>query len=198
MPDLRKAELLRGVVCLARPRVRVERHGRPHGVLIHWLCSYEEATPGVQTLCGASLRLDLGSEPQPDAILRVKPECGGRTATSEDDYVEGPPELIAEVSASTVRIDLGLKRAIYRERGVSEYLVIRPERRRVDWFRLEGSLYVAIQADADGLLRSRVFPGLWLDTPALLRGDLRQLREVIAEGTASTEHARFLERLGSR
>lgn len=194
MPDLKKAELLRGVVYLARP-VRIEPHGKPHGWLLYWLHSYEEATAGVEAACGPTVRLGLESEPQPDAILRVKPACGGRTTTSIEGYVEGPPELVAEVSASTAPTDLGLKRDIYREMGVSEYVVVRPRARAVDWFRLEGSAYTRIEPDGDGMQRSMVFPGLWLDARALLRGDLRRLKDVIVAGVGSPEHARFVRRL---
>jgi hypothetical protein len=105
--DLTFDGCLRGVVCLASPTKL--RHGRPHARLLYWLQSYAEATPGVEAATNATVRLDLESEPQPDAILCVEPSLGGRTAISLDDCVEGPPELVAEVSAGTLRRDLGLK-----------------------------------------------------------------------------------------
>ena len=60
---------------------------------------------------------------------------------------------------------------------------------------LEGGTYVRQGPDTNGVLRSRVFPGLWLDVAALLRGDLQALREVIARGCATDEHAEFAARL---
>ena len=195
MTDDRKAELLRGVVCLASP-TRL-RHGRPHALLLHWLVAYEEATPGVETAGDVTVRIDLDSEPQPDAVLRVKPSLGGRTRTDPEDYIEGPPELVAEVSAGTLRRDLGVKLEIYRERGVLEYLVLRVGRREADWFHLVGASYERIEAGKDGILRSIVFPGLWLDPKALFHGDLRRLREVVQAGTSTPEHARFVERLAA-
>lgn len=196
MPDGRKAELLRGVVCLASPVRR--RHGRPHARLLYWLQAYEEATPGVETAVDVTVRLDLESEPQPDAILCVEPSLGGQTRTGPEDYIEGPPELVAEVSAGTLRRDLGVKLEVYREKGVLEYVVLRTGRREADWFHLDGTSYERIEAGEDGILRGIVFPGLWLDPRALFRGDLRRLREVVQAGTSTPEHARFVERLAAR
>jgi hypothetical protein len=196
MPDGRKAELLRGVVCLANPARR--RHGRPHARLLYWLLAYEEVTPGVETAGDITVRLDFESEPQPDAVLCVEPALGGRTHTDPEDYIEGPPELVAEVSAGTLRRDLGVKLEIYRERGVLEYLVLRVGRREADWFHLAGASYERIEAGKDGILRSIVFPGLWLDPRALFDSDLRRLREVVQAGTSTPEHARFVERLAAR
>jgi Uma2 family endonuclease len=196
MPDGRKAELLRGVVCLASPARR--RHGRPHARLLYWLQTYEEATPGVEAADAITVRLDLENEPMPDAILCVEPSLGGQTGISPDDYVEGPPELVAEVSAGTLRHDLGLKLDLYREKGVLEYLVLRAGRREANWFHLEGATYERIEPGEDDILRSIVFPGLWLDPRALFRGDLRRLREVVIDGTSTPEHARFVERLARR
>lgn len=51
-------------------------------------------------------RLGPNTEPQPDVYLRILPEHGGQSATTADDYVEGPPELIVEVSYSSWSLDL--------------------------------------------------------------------------------------------
>jgi hypothetical protein len=196
LPDGRKAELLRGVVCLASPARR--RHARPHARILYWLQTYEAATPGVEAAAEASVRLDLQSEPQPDAILCVDTALGGRTRTGPEDIIEGPPELVAEVSAGTLRRDLGLKLDLYREKGVREYLVLRAGRQEADWFHLEGTRYERIEPGKDGILRSIAFPGLWLDSRVLFRNDLRRLREVVQAGTSTPEHAAFVERLAER
>ena len=54
-----------------------------------------------------------------------------------------------------------------------------------------------LPVDAQGLLKSRVFPGLWLDAAALLRKDFARFLEVIAQGVASTEHAVFVAQLAA-
>jgi Uma2 family endonuclease len=194
MPDLKKAELIEGVVYVGSP-VRHAHHGRPDRVLSSWLTFYEEATPAVDSSSNATLRLDLDNEPQPDLLLRLPEHAGGRSRIAADGYLEGPPELVIEVAASSVSYDLHQKLGVYRRNGVPEYLVHRADDREVDWFVLEGGVYVRQQPDAAGMLKSRVFPGLWLDVPALLRGDLQALRAAIERGTADPLHAALVRRL---
>ena len=178
--------------------VRLERHGTPHARIVAWLVNYEARTPGVQAAAEASARLDLDNEPQPDGMLLISPECGGRTAVSGDDYVEGGPELVAEVASSSVSIDLNLKFHVYRRNGVEEYLVWRVLDGQVDWFRLRDGEYRRLEPDASGIVRSEMFPGLWLNVPALLGGDMGRVLAVLDEGVRSAEHAAFVEALGRR
>ena len=194
MPDLKKAELIEGVVYVPSP-VRFRHHGKPSRHLSTWLGNYEAATPGVEGGDNTSLRLDLDNEPQPDGFLRIDPARGGQSATSEDDFVEGAPELVAEVSSSTVSYDLHAKLGAYRRNGVREYIVWRVVDREVDWFVLEGSEYRRLEKDAAGVYRSRAFPGLWLDTKALIDGDLARVNAVLDEGLRLPEHAAFVEKL---
>src|ERR671922_3091229 len=95
MPHLNKAELIEGVVYVPSP-VRHRHHGAPHAQLIGWLVQYAAHTPGVEVADNTSVRLDLDNEPQPDALLRIDPACGGQSRLSEDDFIEGAPELVAE------------------------------------------------------------------------------------------------------
>ena len=80
MPPEVRAELIGGVVRMPSP-VGPE-HGRAHVPVIVWLDRYAEATPGVEVLDNTSTALDDLSEPQPDALLRILPEYGGRTQTA--------------------------------------------------------------------------------------------------------------------
>ncbi len=105
MPDCKKAELIEGAVYLGSP-VSIGQHGSPHSMLIWWLVTYQVATPGTQVGDNNTVRLDVDNEPQPDAFLRVLPEYGGQSRTSEDGYMGGTPELIAEVAATSASIDL--------------------------------------------------------------------------------------------
>jgi len=105
MPHLKKAELIDGVVYMGSP-VRFERHGKPHSYAIGWLAVYCAATPGVDLGDNATVRLDVDNEPQPDALLRLDPSVGGQSRISDDDYVEGAPELIVEIAASSASYDL--------------------------------------------------------------------------------------------
>jgi len=194
MPQVKKAELIEGVVFMPSP-VRLRRHGRPHSQIITWLGLYAARTPGVESGDNASARLDLDNEPQPDAMLIISPECGGRTTISADDFVEGGPELAAEVSASSVSRDLHLKLPVYRRNGVQEYIVWRVLDQQLDWFRLRGGEYHRLEADAAGIIRSEVFAGLWLDVPSLLKGDMSRVLAVLELGMNGPEHAAFVQQL---
>jgi Uma2 family endonuclease len=194
MPLLKKAELIEGVVYMPSP-VRQRRHSRPHFHLITWLGTYEAATPGVEGGDNATARLDLDNEPQPDALLLIDPARGGQARISADDYIEAAPELVAEVAASSASYDLHTKLNVYRRNSVKEYLIWRVLDRQLDWFVLRGSQYDQLAPDAQGWLRSEVFPGLWLDVAALLQGDMARVLAVVQQGVASAEHAAFVQNL---
>jgi Uma2 family endonuclease len=194
MPHLKKAELIEGVVYMPSA-VRAYRHGIPHADLIGWLGMYRAATPGVIVGDNTTVRLDLDNEPQPDALLCIEPARGGKVQVGEDDYIEGAPELVGEVASSSVSFDLHTKLNVYRRCGVKEYVVWRVLDRALDWFVLAGSAYDRLAAGPDGVFKSRVFPGLWLDAAALLSGDLARVLAVLQNGIASAEHAEFVKRL---
>jgi Uma2 family endonuclease len=194
MPNLKKAELIEGVVYMPSP-VRAYRHGMPHADLITWLGSYRAATAGIVAGDNTTARLDLDNEPQPDAMLFIEPTRGGQVRISEDDYVEGAPELVAEVASSSVSFDLHTKFNVYRRCGVKEYVVWRVLDQAIDWFVLVAGAYERLAPSAEEILKSRVFPGLWLDTEALLAGDLARVLAGVQSGVASPEHADFLSRL---
>ncbi len=196
MPDLKKAELIEGVVHMGSP-VSL-RHSLPHANLWAWLTYYREVTPGVIAADNTTVRLDLDNEPQPDLLLCIPAAAGGTSRVTADSYLEGPPELAIEVAASSVSYDLHQKLGAYRRNGIQEYVVHRVDDGEVDWFLLEHGTYVRQQPDGDGLLKSRVFPGLWLDVGALLRGDLQALRNTIERGLEGSAHGPFVLRLGAR
>jgi hypothetical protein len=71
---------------------------------------------------------------------------------------------------------------------VREYIVVLIDEKRVLWLRLESGAYSEIAPDTDGVLRSQVFPGLWLNPKALLNHDARRLIDVLDLGLRSPEH----------
>jgi Uma2 family endonuclease len=196
MKGVKKAALIEGVVYMPSP-VCNQDHGAPHFDLIGWLFSYRMQTFGVQGGDNSTLRLDLDNEPQPDANLRILPECGGQTR-DEDGFIIGAPELIAEIAASSVSYDLHLKLNVYRRNGICEYVVWRTQDREIDWFVLRDGQYESQSTSDDGIYRSEIFPGLWLDQQSLLNGDLGQVMSVAQQGIETPEHAEFVARLRSR
>jgi Uma2 family endonuclease len=193
-PGLKKAELIEGVVYMPPP-VSQEGHSSPHFDLITWLGNYRAATPGVEGGDNGSLRLDLDNMPQPDAFLRVREQCGGQSRIDADGYVEGAPEFVAEVAATSASYDLHAKLNVYRRHGVREYLVWRVFDRMIDYFVLRAGRYDRLQPGARGIYPSAIFPGLWLDASALITGDLLKVTAVLQKGLASRKHAAFVARL---
>ncbi|NET56138.1 MAG: Uma2 family endonuclease [Symploca sp. SIO2E6] len=184
MPDLKKAELIEGIVYMGSP-LRINQHGEPHADIIGWLSVYKAFTPNLQLGDNCTVILDEENEPQPDALLRIKE--GGQSTINAKGYVEGAPELIVEIVASTVSIDLNDKQKAYRRNQVQEYLVWRVYDQKFDWFRLTEGKYIKLQPDAQGIIKSEIYPGLWLDVPALLSGNLAKVLEILQQGIGSRE-----------
>ena len=183
-----RAELIEGVVYVSSP-VSFAGHGVPHSA-IGMACSvFVAMTPGLATADNSTVRLDADNEPQPDILLmRSK---AGSAKVDEDDYVDGSPEWIAEVAASSASYDLHEKFRAYRRNGVKEYVVLRTLEGAMDYFVLTNGEFVRAVADEAGVYKSRVFPGLWLNEEALLTGDLAVVLQTVQAGIASPEHAAF-------
>ena len=194
MTEVHNAQLIEGVVYMSSP-VTHTHHGNPHFNLIGWMFSYALYTPGVEGGDNSTLRLDLGNAPQADAYLIVRPSHGGQVRIDADGYIRGGPEVVGEVSASSVSIDLTDKLAAYARNGVREYVVWRVFDREIDWFVLRDGSFARLGLGPDGLYRSEVFPGLWLDWAALVASDLMAVTQAVQQGVATPEHAELVARL---
>jgi Uma2 family endonuclease len=191
MPELKKAELINGIVYMGSP-VRLDKHGEPDNLVQTWLGTYAIATPGVKSAANSTVRLGPDDVPQPDGLLRILPELGGQSRVDAKGYLQGAPELVVEIAASSASLDAREKFASYRRAGVREYLLWRTEDEAIDWWVLEEDEYRLLQAGSDGILRSRVFPGLWLDPIALLAGDGAKVMATLQEALRTQEHRAFL------
>lgn len=191
-----KAELIGGVVYM--PAALRRPHGRSSGLLVRWLGAYEDETPGVELYDNTTTIMGEDSEPQPDACLIIQPECGGQMRVTEEDYLQGAPELVGEVASSTEAYDLHSKKRDYERAGVREYLVVALRQRMVFRFVNRAGRFGELPPDADGVIRSEVFPGLWLDPEALIALQGRRVLEVLRQGLATPEHAAFVAHLAAR
>jgi Uma2 family endonuclease len=193
MPPAFRAELIGGVVIVPSPLS--SGHGFCHAMVMAWLVNYGIATPG--TNAGDNMTTILGemSEPQPDGALIIDPAAGGQTGVSEDGYLTGPPEFIVEAASSSASTDLHAKRRDYEQAGVLEYVVVVLRQGVIRWFILQDGTYQEMPADADGVFRSRVFPGLWLHANALLQLDGVTVMDVLRQGLATPEHIVFVQQL---
>jgi Uma2 family endonuclease len=196
MHEVKKAELIEGTVYMPSP-VRMA-HGAPDTIIQTWLGLYAARTPGTQAAGNVTVRLDLENVPQPDALLRILPECGGRTHLDEAEYLCGPPELIVEVAASSAAIDLHGKLRAYRRAGVREYLVWRTLQRKFDWFVLDQDEYRANAPSSPGVLRSPHFQGLALAVDALLDHDSAKVLDVLQADLQTPAHAAFIAQLAAK
>ncbi len=195
-PEIKKAELIEGVVHMTLPVSLA--HSGPHAMIQTVVLHYCAFTPGVRGEDNATVRLDLDNELQPDVLLRIAPEAGGRSQPTDDGYLQGAPELVIEVAAGSASVDLHDKLRAYRRNGVQEYVVWRVFDQRIDYFELADDDYHPLSPDDRGIVHSRVFPGLRMAIDALL-GD--QLAEALAEldkGVGSVEHRRFVAELAER
>lgn len=191
MPMLKRAELVKGVVFLPSP-LSLE-HGDIDCRVAYWLTHYAVHTPGCRTATNATW-LMLGDAPQPDVSLRILPECGGQSRV-EGHFAAGAPELAAEVCPTSAAYDLHQKLELYEAAGVREYLAVLVHEHEARWHRLVDGSYQVTAPDTDGILRSQVFPGLWLDARALLDGEMARVLAVLQEGLNSPGHAEFVARL---
>jgi Uma2 family endonuclease len=196
MPPDTRAELIGGIVYMSSPQKRP--HGKNHVKLIQWLGEYEDDTPGVEAHDSTTQILADNAEPQPDAALFILPEYGGQVWEDEKEYLHGSPEWIGEVGDSTESIDLHAKKRDYEEAGVREYVVVAVRSRQVFWFVRRRGKFKELAPGSDGIFRSEVFPGLWLDPEALLKRNGKRLLAVLREGLASSDHAAFVAKLASK
>ena len=195
MPHVKKADLIEGVVFMPSP-VRYD-HGKLHALIMGWLAIYAAGTPGVDFADSTTVRLDAENEFQPDALLRIQAAAGGQSAISDDGYVEGAPELVVEIAASSASYDLHDKLPVYRRTGVKEYLIWQINDQQFDWFYLHDGQYLVLEADDTGLVRSRVFPGLQLNVAALCNHDLAGVLQGAQAGVETVEHREFAALLQS-
>lgn len=193
MPDCEHAQLIEGVVHLGS-RVSALGHGEPHADVATWLSNYRVGTPNTRAGINSTLWLDVDNAPQPDCYLRIEQQAGGQSRM-DGGYIHGAPELIVEVSSSSVSYDLYDKLTAYRRNGVREYVVWRVRDAEVDWFMLRDGRFVASQSDDVGIYRSECFPGLWLDAAALIQGELAKVLDVAQSGIDSPAHNEFVSRL---
>jgi Uma2 family endonuclease len=190
MPENFKAELIGGIVYVASPLKR--QHSNPHVLLATVFGTYVLNTLGVESGDNGTVLLGEKSEPQPDLYMRILPEYGGQSRTTKDDYVQGAPELVAEIALSSRALDLHAKRYDYTRYGVREYLVLSLHEGRFYWFDLQADR--ELEPDDDGVIRVRCFPGLWIDVEALLTQQ-RRMMAVLEQGLATPEHTTFVQSL---
>jgi len=190
-PEVKFAELIGGKVYMPSPLS--VWHGEEVSVAIYWVAHYAAHTPGCKALANPTCRM-LGDAPQPDVCLRIEENCGGHSRV-QDNFLHGAPELVVEVCLSSAAYDLHEKKDLYEQAGVGELVALLLHEQEVRWYRLEAGRYALLKPTTKGVFHSVVFPGLWLNVPALLKGDVLALRATLERGLATPEHGEFVRRL---
>ncbi len=193
--EIKKAELIEGIVVMPSPVSRM--HASAHTWLIALLGRYEEATPGVECLGNISIRLDGKNEYQPDVTLRIKAGKLAGSRVGEDDLIEGAPEFVAEIAVSSAGYDLHEKKSVYERMGIQEYFVWKVMDAQIHWFSLRNGAFVELKPGG-GVIRSRTFPGLWLNVRELLADNKKKVSRSLDKGLESPEHLAFLKQLAKK
>jgi Uma2 family endonuclease len=185
---IKKAELIEGVVYMPSP-VSIP-HGKSHADFMTFLGVYRANTPGVHIADNATVRLDLENEVQPDGVMYIDSNKGGRSQI-EENYLTGTPELMVEVAVSSASYDLHDKHRIYRRNGIQEYLILLAWEEETRWYQLVEGEYVLMEPDEEGIIKSQVFPGLYFHSEKFWVEDLAGLLKVLEGGLGSKEHEAF-------
>ena len=188
------AELIESKVHFSS-NLRFESYSDCRSNIFNWLGIYAAATQGTSLHSEVLLCLDADNLLMPDAILRLDESAGGRSRLVPSNEIEGTPELIVEIAASRATICLREKLQAYRRNGVSEYIVWQVFDERIDWFNLQLDSYVNAVPDQEGILQSQLFSGLWLDSKALIDGNVTRTAEVRQAGLESGQHKAFVNQL---
>lgn len=194
MPENVKAELIKGIVYMSSP-VRVTKHGDPHALVMSCLGVYFLSTESVRLSDNITYIANEEYEPQPDAVLRIDENKGGKSWINDNDYLEGAPELIVEIASSSASYDLHDKLELYEQKGVQEYIVWRVLDEQIDWFGLEDGKYKKFTADKQGIIESEVFPGLRLNVEAMLEDNLQKVSANLQKGLKSKKYKNFVKQL---
>jgi Uma2 family endonuclease len=190
-----RAELIDGIVFV--PDALWSDHIDLESSVTVCMGQYADVTPGCQSGRNATCVM-LAQSPRPDLYLRIGEEYGGNSRLNRG-VLEGAPELVAEICATSTEIDFGPKLELYMRAGVREYITFETlPPRRIVWRILVDGIYHQILPDASGIIRSHCFPGLWLDTEALWAGDGIRKQATVRAGLESDEHRAFVEQLEIR
>ncbi|MBX2999036.1 MAG: Uma2 family endonuclease [Caldilineaceae bacterium] len=190
-PDIKKAELIEGVVYMSSPLYA--DHAEAHSDIDGWLAVYRSTTPGIRVMNNLSVRLDADNEVQPDVAVFVDPQRIIPVST----FVEAIPALAVQIASSSAAYDLHQKLHVYRRNGVQEYLVLLVHEKETRWYRWQEGDYRQLQPDAEGILRSEMLPGLWFHSGHFWQRDLAGVLAVLQKGIASPDHEAFVKSLSS-
>jgi len=185
IPDGQKADLIGG-----RIHEEPSETPRSNGItgFIQFLLDGYVSSRGLGLVFSHRVAFVLGDHDalEPDlAFLRAerRDRVGAR-------HVDGGPDIAVEVvSRDSRQRDYVEKKRLYSRAGVSEYWLVDPLQRRVEFYRLEDGEYVLAPLERNRYFRSQAAPGFWLDIEWLFAEPLPScmecLRAILAGEPAS-------------
>ena len=152
-----KADLIDGVIYVAT--LDTPAINELTGLFFVLLSGYvEHKDLGTVFLHRVAYRLDDLNGPEPDIGFVRK----GRQLAIKREYVQGPPDLAAEiVIPESVELDYDRKRKLYEQFGVREYWIVDDLEKKVTLLRRRQGSLRQVRA-RKGVLASSVVPGFWL------------------------------------
>jgi hypothetical protein len=149
--------------------VQMSPIGNKHWVMHALIVEYLNATLGGRALVSGKSSIELGAhdEPQPDVLVvprKPAPYLYGDKPRVDELYA------LIEIADSSLRKDLGIKRELYRQYAIADYLVVDLKnnvllRFRADW---EGGYRVPLQLHAGDRFALQALPDIELDAGRFL------------------------------
>jgi Uma2 family endonuclease len=161
MPDDGKRYEIIGGELIVNP-APLAGHQRVLMELLEFLRTYARKTrSGEVFVAPFDVVLSRNDAVQPDLVFLL---ASRPRVPDNENAIDYPPDIAIEVlSPSSRRTDLVKKMALYVRAGVPEYWVADPQQRTLTINVLEGDHYVPVAPESDGVLASRVVPGLRID-----------------------------------
>jgi Uma2 family endonuclease len=167
LPEDQRCELVEGEIVVS-PSPSLD-HQRTVGSLFRILDDHARAHGGEAFVAPLGVRFSDDTALEPDLLF----------VSSSDRYgtriVEGPPDLVVEVSSpSSRRYDLIRKRRLYERFGVPEYWFVDLDAERFEVYVAgsDGRYDAPALTGREGMVTSRAVPGLTVAVDAVLPADL--------------------------
>jgi len=168
VPEGQKADLIDGVIYMASPDSPV--HNRLACFVQFLMQGYARGRSlGDIYVSRVAFVLSEWRAPEPDIAFL----CAERLGDVQPGRINGGPDIAVEIVSHESRTrDYVEKKRLYEEAGVSEYWLVDPIQRRVEFFRLEAGRYALAPLEQNRIFRSRALPGFWLNVDWLLADPL--------------------------
>ncbi|MDB5337973.1 MAG: hypothetical protein JWN70_3592 [Planctomycetaceae bacterium] len=149
---------------------------------------YRLFTPGIYVCLHVAVVLDEQTRIVPGLIAMVN---HGRLKQCEPvtHGFQGPPNFVLDVFDSDEMTEYESRRTIFERFGVVEYVAVEnAEHPILHWNRHDGTRFETAHPDAQGVIKSKALPGLWIPVKALTARDWWLILATIERGVTRRGH----------